>query len=55
MTTPEYDANIELNRVYNQLADLSERQAELNKERQAVEERRDEILRFLGKISWDVT
>jgi predicted transcriptional regulator len=52
----EYDLNIELNRVYNRLADISERQRELNQERQAVETERDELLRALGRIgTYDVT
>lgn len=52
----EYDLNIQLNRVYSQLADISERQRELNMERQAAESDRDELLRALGRIgAYDVT
>jgi predicted transcriptional regulator len=49
MESKDYDLNMQLNEVYERLADISQRQRELNKERSQVERTRDEILRELGR------
>jgi hypothetical protein len=53
------ELNHELNVVYEQLAEISQRQRSLNAERELVETRRDEILHELGRAgvfkAFDVT
>lgn len=56
MRPKNYELQMELNQIYDQLAEVSNQQRELNKRRDELEGDRDVILIELGRIGcWDVT